>query len=338
VRLEDIALHLRRRSPWEALDLGQAMLLAWSRQVYGAWFATYWLAGIVILLLLWPWPELAMFVLWWLKPLFDRVLLLVFSRSVFGAAPSVREVLREVPRLCRGPGVLSGLSLRRFSLARSFLLPVWQLEEQHGADARARFRLLSRRYRGYAVWLTFFGANMSTVLLFASLATLLALAPADSHHLSLWDWFFYYPSRTRGLVPHLAFMLADTVVESALHCLGILALPELSYTVTSLGNRVRIKPSRLTSGCISPYLLYCLVVLAFALVYYTYYPFATYYFSILISLTASIISSLIYYNSSFFMPFLTFLYLLPIPFFPIKLFFFIFFIFSFLFLYIFHLF
>jgi hypothetical protein len=264
VRLEDIALHLRRRSPWEALDLGQAMLLAWSRQVYGAWFATYWLAGIVIVLLLWPWPELAMFVLWWLKPLFDRVLLLVFSRSVFGAAPSVREVLREVPRLCRGPGVLSGLSLRRFSLARSFLLPVWQLEEQRGADARARFRLLSRRYRGYAVWLTFFGANMSTVLLFASLATLLALAPADSHNLSLWDWFSDDASRTRGLVGNLAFMLAETVVEPLYVASGFSLYlnrrSELEAWDIELGLR-RLAERRAASPVLPP----LLVVLAIAL-------------------------------------------------------------------------
>ena len=264
MRLEDIAVQLRRRSPWEALDLGQAMLLAWSRQVYGAWFATYWLAGIVIVLLLWPWPEFAMFILWWLKPLFDRVLLLVFSRSVFGAAPSVREVLREVPRLCRGPGVLSGLSLRRFSLARSFLLPVWQLEEQRGADARARFRLLSRRYRGYAVWLTFFGANMSSVLLFASLATLLALAPADSHNLSLWDWFSDDASRTRGLVGNLAFMLAETVVEPLYVASGFSLYlnrrSELEAWDIELGLR-RLAERRAASPVVPP----LLIVLAIAL-------------------------------------------------------------------------
>jgi hypothetical protein len=205
-----------------------------------------------------------MFVLWWLKPLFDRVLLLVFSRSVFGAAPSVREVLREVPRLCRGPGVLSGLSLRRFSLARSFLLPVWQLEEQRGADARARFRLLSRRYRGYAVWLTFFGANMSTVLLFASLFTLLALAPADSHNLSLWDWFSDDASRTRGLVGNLAFMLAETVVEPLYVASGFSLYlnrrSELEAWDIELGLR-RLAERRAASPVVPP----LLIVLAIAL-------------------------------------------------------------------------
>ena len=105
MRLEDIAVHLRRRSAWEALDLGHAMLHAWAPRVYRAWFATYWPAGIVILLLLWPWPEYAMFVLWWMKPVFDRVLLHVFSRSVFGNQVCVRELLRELPGLLLGPEI-----------------------------------------------------------------------------------------------------------------------------------------------------------------------------------------------------------------------------------------
>ena len=212
MRLETIAVQLRRRSPWEALDLGHALLRNWAARVYGAWFATYWLVGIV-LLLFWPWPGYALFVLWWLKPLFDRVLLHVFSRSVFGADCSVPGVLRQLPRLLHGPGVLSGLSLRRLSLARAFLLPVWQLEEQRAGAARARFRLLSWRYRGYAVWLSFFCANMSSVLLFAILFTLLALAPVDSPDLSFGEWFGEERATMQHVLSHLAFMLAETVVE-----------------------------------------------------------------------------------------------------------------------------
>lgn len=213
MRLEDIAVHLRRRSAWEALDLGHAMLHAWAPRVYRAWFATYWPAGIVILLLLWPWPEYAMFVLWWMKPVFDRVLLHVFSRSVFGNQVCVRELLRELPGLLRGPGVLSGLSLRRFSLARSLLLPVWQLEELRAAEARARFRLLGRRCRDHAVWLTVFCANMSSILLVSMLITLPALVPGEGLDLSLWEWFGDEPSGMRHLFGILMFMVAETVVE-----------------------------------------------------------------------------------------------------------------------------
>ncbi|HMW54519.1 MAG TPA: DUF4129 domain-containing protein [Accumulibacter sp.] len=213
MQLEQMTVRLRRRSPWEALDLGRVLLRHWSGRVYRAWFATYWPVGVVILLVMWPWPEYAMLVLWWLKPLFDRVLLFVFSRSVFGDECRMRDLLRALPRLLRGPGVVSGLTLRRGSLARSLLLPVWQLEQQTGARARARFRLLSRRCRAQAVWLTFFCANMSTILLVSIVIVLLVLVPGNGQDLSPWQWFGGERSTAGYFAGNLMFMLAETVVE-----------------------------------------------------------------------------------------------------------------------------
>jgi len=213
MRLEQIALHLRRRTPWEALDLGHAMFRTWSWPAYRAWLLTYWLAGLGVLALTSPWPQYSALVLWWLKPLFDRVLLHVFSRSLFGADDRPRALPGELLRLLRGPGLLAGLSLRRFSMARSFLLPVWQLEEQRGSAARARFRLLSRRYRGYAAWLTFFCANMSSLLTLSLLIALSALSPGDTSLISLEQWFRNDLSSTQHLLGNLVYMLAESIVE-----------------------------------------------------------------------------------------------------------------------------
>ncbi|MCM8611441.1 hypothetical protein [Accumulibacter sp.] len=212
MRLEDIAVRLRRRSAREAIDLGQGMLRQWAARVYGAWFATYWVAGL-LLLAVWPWPGYVIALLWWLKPLFDRVLLHVYSRSLFGEACTVGDVLRALPRLLRAPGLISGLSLRRFSLARSLLLPVWQLEEQRGAAARARFALLGRRCHGHAAWLTFFCANMSSVLLLSLLFVLLALVPGEHPQWSPWDLLGDEESRFGHLLATLGFMLAETIIE-----------------------------------------------------------------------------------------------------------------------------
>ena len=76
------------------MDLGLTMLQRWWRQVYAAasavcvplmaaaiaagwWFERAWLALLVI---------------WWLKPLYDRVVLHVLSRAVFGELPTTRAV------------------------------------------------------------------------------------------------------------------------------------------------------------------------------------------------------------------------------------------------------
>src|SRR6185503_33052 len=152
----DIAIGLRRRSPWEAMDLGLTMLQRWWRPVYvphllfalplmaAALGVGWWLER--------AWVALA--IVWWLKPVYDRVVLHVLSRAVFGELPGIGAVLRAW-REWLGTGVLLALLPPwRLDWARSFNLAVRQLEGQRGKAARQRRSLLGRRARGYAVWLS----------------------------------------------------------------------------------------------------------------------------------------------------------------------------------------
>lgn len=214
MQLEHIAVALRRRSPWEALDLGLAMLRAWRGPVLRAWCGTYLPLALLLFLLLWDSPELAAALLWWLKPAFDRVLLFVYGRAVFGAAPRLGEVYRALPGLLLHSGLLAGLTLQRFSLARSFFLPVAQLEQLRGRPARQRRRVLGARNRGYAVWLTLVLANVSVVLGFSSILLADWLRPVDTA--SLFDWRLWIedePGLWMLFLLNAAFMAADTVVE-----------------------------------------------------------------------------------------------------------------------------
>jgi hypothetical protein len=212
VQLEQIEVALRQRSHWEALDLGSAMLRAWSVPVLRAWLGTYLPVAAVLFLLLSP--EWAAAVLWWLKPAFDRVLLFVYGRSAFGAAPSLREVYGELPRLLRHSGILAGLTVQRLSMARSFLLPVVQLEGLRGKAARERRRVLGARTRGYAVWLTLVLLHVSVVLGFSIVVVADWLIPVDAP--SLFDWQLWLNDEAEPwmlLLLNAAFMAADTLVE-----------------------------------------------------------------------------------------------------------------------------
>lgn len=153
MELESIAVVLRPRTPWEALDLGFAMARQWWQPLYAAWLAVYLPAAIVLHLALPDNLLLVLFLLWWLKPLFDRVALHVLSTSVFGEPPTVRQTLRAL-RHAMATGLLASLTLYRLDAARSFNLPVWQLERQSGGAARARGKALHKRTRSYAVALT----------------------------------------------------------------------------------------------------------------------------------------------------------------------------------------
>lgn len=214
MQLEKIAVDLRRRSPWEALDLGRIMVRAWAGDTYRIWFATYWLAGLVLILVLWSWPALAMLILWWLKPLFDRILLHTYSRSLFGTGTTVKEAWSAIPGLIKAPGFLSGLTLRRLSLVRPFLLPVWQLEGQRGKAATARFRVLSQGRRGYGAWLTFICFHLTSILAWSLILFLMFMLPKGVEDLFSWSELFFGEGASWAYrVVILAFMLADTVVE-----------------------------------------------------------------------------------------------------------------------------
>lgn len=169
---------VRPRSSWEAADFGFALARHWHRPVWTAWlvavapvwWAVYaglaWAAG--------PW--LALLALWWLRPLFSRVPLLVLSRALFGEVASARRVLREVPRLWLRTAA-GDLTLRRVDFARSFHLPVYQLEGLAGAERRRRLSVLRQDRWPTAATLTLVCALMELCLFLAALALAPALVP-----------------------------------------------------------------------------------------------------------------------------------------------------------------
>lgn len=197
--LERVAAVIRPRTPWEAVDLGFGMARAWWKPLWAAWFATVAPLWWLIWTLLAPTPFLAFAVLWWLRPLFDRVPLYVVSRCLFGSSPSAGEVVRALPRLL-GRNVLPGLTILRLDLARSFDLPVWELEGLRGTERRNRTAILQRASHSNAVWLTVACSTLEgcAILAVTELATLLSpssgwfdtleIAAADEPTTAFWWW------------------------------------------------------------------------------------------------------------------------------------------------------
>jgi len=180
VQPADLSVALRRRSPWEATDLGLAMLRRWWRPVYAAHALVVAPVALALVALGWAFDAVwaAMLAIWWLEPLYDRVVLHVLSRAVFGEISRPLSVLRSW-RDWKG-GLLAALALRIvvWDLARSFNLPVRQLEGQRGREARERQRLLGRRARGQAVWLTMVWLHFEAALLWSAGALAGLLLPA----------------------------------------------------------------------------------------------------------------------------------------------------------------
>lgn len=214
MELERLSLELRRRTPWEAADLGLAVLRRWPGAVYRAWFATFVPFTLLLFLLLWRWPMAAALIAWWSKPLFDRVLLKVYAEALFGEPPEVRAVWRALPGLLRDSGLPLGLTLGRADMARSFHLPIRQLEGQRGNAASARRRVLDHRVRGCAVWLTLLCAHCSAFLQISLILLLDLLWPREAP--PVFDWEALFRGETglwQSLLSHLAWLFGETLVE-----------------------------------------------------------------------------------------------------------------------------
>jgi hypothetical protein len=177
MQIERMTMVLRPRNAWEAADLGAAMLRAWWRPLYLAYacilvpvaLAAHWLFDSALL---------ALAAIWWLKPLYDRVLLHVMGRALFGATPTLRETLESLPALAGGTGLARALTLQRADPARSFKLPVRQLEGQSAALARDRERLLGRRMSAQTATLLYGCIAFETVVLVSAAGLLDLITPA----------------------------------------------------------------------------------------------------------------------------------------------------------------
>lgn len=146
-----LTVALRPRESFEAVDLGFALARTHIGSIARAWVRfvlPVMLALSCIEFLLSDVLGFTSILVWLAKPYYDVVVLLVLSRAVFGAELSMPELARELKRL--SGTIFASLTLRRFSLSRSFLLPAHVLEGVRGARRRERITVLGTDTRGVA--------------------------------------------------------------------------------------------------------------------------------------------------------------------------------------------
>lgn len=185
MKLDDITANIRLRSPWEAADLGFAMVQHNARWIFPAWSLLLFSFALILWVLT---PEAYKhyipIALWWFKPLYDRVLLHILSHQMFNQRLSTADIFSAIPRLVRHTGLLGGLTFRRFSISRGFNLPIWQLEQLRGKPRKERQDLLHLQAHSQAVWLTIACLHLEYVVIFSLYALIVILDPTDGS----WDY------------------------------------------------------------------------------------------------------------------------------------------------------
>ena len=181
MRAESLSIALRARTAWEATDLGIALVREYALPIWRAW-ACVVLPTALLLGILCQMADsffMASLLLWWLKPVFDRIPLYVLSRAVFGAVPSLQETLRaQASRADFGP-LFAQLTWRRFHPMRALFLPVDFLERLTGRQRSARTGLLARAQGSPSTLLTLLCLNMETMLMISVVLSAAIFVPTE---------------------------------------------------------------------------------------------------------------------------------------------------------------
>ena len=150
MKVDAIRLDLRPRPMFEACDLGVRIVSAHARSVWLSCLPVYAFVLAVAAAFLPLGSGWALFVVVWLKPWFDRTILFVLGRAVFGEETRFADVW-AARRMVFARGLLGALTVRRLSPWRSYVQPVLQLEGQRGKTGRQRIARILGSHRGAAL-------------------------------------------------------------------------------------------------------------------------------------------------------------------------------------------
>ncbi|MEO8671219.1 MAG: DUF4129 domain-containing protein [Tahibacter sp.] len=217
MQLDGVTVALRARAPWEATDLGIALVRTHARPIFGAWVVVT--LPIFLLLnglcyLLGP-VWLAWILMWWLKPIFDRIPLFILSRAVFGAPPSLRESL-SAQWNWGWRGIWPWLLWRRLHIGRAMLLPVDLLEGLTGATRSARVAVLARASGSPNAMLTIICVHLEGMLAVSIIALGLMFVPVEfltESARAAWETLFEDPPAWALLLTNFNTWIAMSIVE-----------------------------------------------------------------------------------------------------------------------------
>jgi hypothetical protein len=155
MNLNKITVDIRSRSQWEAMDLGMTLIRNYWRPIYISWIMATLPLVIILCYFFQGHTWVPILILWYAKPLFDRLPLYFLSRMFFGEIPNFKKSIKKLPGFIL-KNLFLDLTIFRFSPWRSFLMPVRQLE---GLKIRKRIRIkriqvLAKGNRGWATLLT----------------------------------------------------------------------------------------------------------------------------------------------------------------------------------------
>ncbi|GAB1259255.1 DUF4129 domain-containing protein [Aurantivibrio plasticivorans] len=176
--LSKITIEPRIRNGWQAGDLGFAMARQWFLPLWMLWAVPSGITLAVLSLVGGKYSWLALMVVWWLKPIWERLPLLYLSRALFSEYPPLKSLLGQFFSIAK-TDFFAAILWRRFSPSRSFDLPLTVLEGLKGKARAQRLTGLHQTYGNAALWMTIVCVHIETILMLGVWAIALLLLPVE---------------------------------------------------------------------------------------------------------------------------------------------------------------
>lgn len=176
--LGKITARVRPRNPHEATDLGIVMARQWFRPLLMLGMLPSFPLMLLLFFLFRDQPWWAALIMWWLKPLWETLQLQFIAEALFN--PQVRwQAIMKQARQHLLRDMLAKLLIQRWSLSRSFNMPVGELERLQGNARSRRLSVLHRDASSASVWLTLLGNTIEGLLVVAMFSTAWMLVPME---------------------------------------------------------------------------------------------------------------------------------------------------------------
>ncbi|MFZ5601774.1 MAG: DUF4129 domain-containing protein, partial [Pseudomonadota bacterium] len=176
--LSKITARVRPRNPYEAADLGIVMARQWFRPLMLLWLLPSLPLMLVLYGIFHAQPLWALLILWWLKPLFETLQLQFIAEALFNPDARWQDFAKKLPTLLRHQ-LLAKLFVQRWSLSRSFNMPVGELERLGGSQRARRLSTLHRGANAASIWLTLLGTHLEALLVSALFLAAWMLVPVE---------------------------------------------------------------------------------------------------------------------------------------------------------------
>lgn len=176
MELNRLSFNPRKRNAYEIFDL----TVLFTKQHFIALFSLYMVLVMPVFILAgvlfgWSWSA---FIIWLLKPLFERPILDYVSKVVFNQPATIYGSLKSITKL-QASDLFINLTLYRLSPNRAFLAPVTQLEKLHGTPKEKRKLVLFASSKPKQTLWMIFCVHLEFILLIGITAITFALIPTS---------------------------------------------------------------------------------------------------------------------------------------------------------------